>query len=280
MKLASTVTRFSTTEFRDAYSPTATFMGRIEPFNESKNPGVSSHRRVLEVAPTVVVPNTKVIVDAYSQTYIVGSRVLDYWRDTVIRHKYALIPTGVSGDLGDIGEILAGTPAETSVYAFPYFTRRESTSGDRSSNLSGYDLYFPDVYSLAAGDVFVSSGVYYRLDTDSALDGVGFLFAQVTKIESPIQSFDIKVSGTAYDPVTDSYSETTHAAIDCFVEPLIKDYEFVTPAFEKIEAGDKAISVLESDVAVESNDFIGGYRVLSTRDMGAWRICHCRFENR
>jgi len=246
MKLSSTVKRFSTVEFHDAYSVTNTFMGRLDPYNESKGTGISAHRRILETTSDTTIPMTKTIEDENSQIYITGSRTLDYWKAEVIRHKYALIPVEVSGDFGDIGQILNGHPAESGVYAFPYATRRESIPEDQSDALNGYDIYFPPVYDLTAGTIFVVSDTYYRLITDGALDGVGFLYAAAVKLDSPGQTMDIEVSGTTYDPVTDSYSSSSYPAIDCFVEPLSKDYEFVTPAFEKIEAGDKAISMLKS----------------------------------
>jgi len=302
VKLSSTVTRFSTEEFHDAYSASTTFMGRIEPYSESKNPGVSSQRRILEVAPDVVIPNTLVIMDSVSQPYIVaddnrnpwinseewnnnilfntGADTSDYWKGSVIRKKYPVMPTTTCGSLGTIGQLLSGSPEAESVFCYPYFTRRDSLAEEQSDFLGGYDLYFPNIYQISAGDIFNVGDVYYRVIMDNAVDGVGFLLAPAVKLETPAQTFDIEVSGSTYDPVTDSYSSSSYLSVDCFVEPLSEDYKFVTPAFEKVEAGDKAISVLKSDVEVQINNLIGGYRILSTRDEGSYITCHCRFENR
>jgi len=259
--------------------------------------------RILDVASDVSVPNTRVIVDVNTRCYIVGKKNIDYWAGSTIRHKYMVIPTTTVGETGTIGQVLEGAMAETSVYCFVHFTRRNPITEERSDYLSSYDIYFPSIFGyqdvpwdneelfltepawyptvngFPAGNIFATGGNYYRLQTETHIDGAGFLAAQSLKIENPIQTFDIKKSSSSYDPVTDSYSSTTTSDVSCFVEVMLKDYDFVTPGFEDVKAGDKAISVLESDVEIEPNDFIGDYRVLSVRDMGTWRTAHCRYEN-
>jgi hypothetical protein len=134
----------------------------------------------------------------------------------------------------------------------------------------------PNVFTFLRGNIFVADGKYYRMKTDTWIDGIGFTVSQVVKLEDAIQQFDITTKTGVYDPVTDSYAGTVIPDVSCFVEPMIKDYEFVTPAFSEIEAGDKAISTLE---VVKVNDMFGSFRILSVREFGGWRTCHCRFEN-
>jgi len=278
VRLHDTVKRFSTELFLDGYDSSVSFFGRIDPFAEITNSGPSSERRILEVAPDITIPSTHVIEDSNSQIFIVGNPNTDFWANEVIRFKHSVVPTTENGSVGTIGEILAGTETDTDIYIHEFFVRRELHDEERSDYLSGYEIYFSQVHSFVRGQVFKSSSDFYRLKTDTWIDGVGFSVAQAVKLESPIQTFNIQSNSTVYDPVDDDYTNTPLTDVDVFVEPLEQDYEFVSPSFSGIELGDKAISVLKSDAPnMTVNDHIGGFRVISIRDMGDWITCQSRY---
>ena len=280
MRLHDTVKRFCTETFEDATNPAVTFKGKVNPFSEVTNSGESAMRRVLETEPTTVIPASKVVKGPDGRTFILSKRNIDYWDGTPIRYKYSMVPVFEGGAYGSIGEILAGTPEIANVFGYPHFVRREILDQEMSDYLSGYDIYFPDTVNLKRGKIYLTeSGTYYHLRTDTSVDGIGFLVAQGLKIEDPIKALDISIVSGSYDPVTDSYPRNPAIQVTVFVEPMIKDYEFVNPSFEDVEPGDKAISVLKSDITVNVNDMIDKYRILSIRDMGDFVTCHCRFEN-
>ncbi len=276
MELKDTVVLFSTEIFFDVFTPATTFQGKINPFSEVANSGTSSRRRILEVPPTVVIPTPRVIEAPSGEKHIVAEYNPDFWNGEEIRHKFPILPVTIMGAVGDIGTTLSSTQPDDEVYGYPYFVRREIDEEERSDYLSGYEVYFSKVKSFVRGDILKLGTDYYRLKTDTWIDGAGFSMAQAVKLESPIQVFSVASQTTVYDPVTDSYSPSSVPDITCFVEPLRQDYEFVTPSFTHIEAGDKAISTLKSAVTLKVQDFIGDYRILSIRDKGSWVTCQCR----
>jgi len=277
MRLQNTVKKYCTEKFYDWFAPNTEFYGKINPYAEVTNSGVSAMRRVLETLPEPLIPDSRVIVDVTGRIMIVGSRNIDYWQGEPIRYKYSTIPTTTLGSVGNIGAILEGTPSHLNVHGFPYFVRRELNDLQMSDHYSGYEIYVPKIFSFTRGNIYlVEDGTAYRYKTDTWIDGIGFCVGQAVKIEGALQSFDITTTGRDYDPVTDSYIETLVPDVACFVEPMSEDYDFVTPAFEEVKQGDKAISVLKSDVNVKVKDRIGPYIVVSVRDYGTWVTAHCR----
>ena len=279
MRLKDTVSMFSTETFIDVFDSSTSFIGKVNPFAEVSNSGVSSQRRILETPVSEIIPPGRVIVSPSEETYIVADINHDYWHGEVIRHKYPILPVDLMGAAGDIGTTLSAAQPDLQVYAFPYFVRREINEVERSDFLSGYEIHFSKVKSFLRGDIIQLNNDFYRLKTDTWLDGAGFSVAQAVKIENAVQSFDLSTSRNVYDSVTDSYGGTATSGADCFVEELEQDYEFVTVSFTGVEAGDKAISVLKTDATMTVNDLIGSHRVLGIRDFADYVTCQCRKES-
>lgn len=276
MELRDCVGLFATETFFDVFTPTTTFSAKINPFAEVTNSGSASQRRILETAHDITIPTTRVIQSPSGEKLIVGDSNVDYWAGEVIRYKYPVYPVDVMGEVGTIGQTLTATQADKQVYVYPFFIGREPDAEEKSDYLSRYELYFPKVKVFTRGNILKYGSDYFRLKTDTNVDGAGFGAALAVKLESAIRTFTIKSNGTTYDETTDGYTETTYAGVSCFVEPLEQDYEFVTPSFTEIEPGDLAISVMKTAVAMKVNDWIGGYKVLSIRDSGTWNTCQCR----
>ena len=279
MRLKDCVTKFSTEIFTDVFNPLTEFNAKLNPFAEVANSGPSSQRRILETDPNQTIPAERVVVSPAGQIFLVADKNIDFWEGTPIRYKYPVLPIDGVGEMGMIGEYLAGAPAETTVYAYPYFVRREIDEQEMSDYLGGFELYFSKVHAFFRGTVLHLLGDYYRLKTDTWVEGAGFGMGQAVKLENPMQTVTYTSVTGDYDPATDSYPTTPAADTAVFVEPLRQDYEFVTPAFEKIQVGDKAISVLKSVGTIKVNDHFDDYRVLSLRDLGTYYTCQCRKEN-
>ena len=276
MELRDAVDLFATEVFSDVFNPLVTFTGKLNPFAEVTNSGSSSRRRILETPRDQVIPAARVIEAASGEKFVVADVNVDYWDGEIIRYKYPTYPSDSVGSVGTIGQTLAGTQPDTTVYAYPFFVGREADAEERSDYLSRFELYFSRARAYTRGEVLLIDGHYYRLKSDTTVDGAGFAVAFGIKLENPVQVFTIIGSGTVYDSTIDGYVTTTTTGVACFVEPLMQDYEFVTPSFTKIEAGDLAISVLKSSLTVAVNDWIGTYKVLSIRDAADYVICQCR----
>lgn len=279
MELHDAVTMFCTETFVDAFDSGITFRGKVNPFAEVSNSGPASQRRILETPVAEVIPTERVVISPAGEKFLVADVNIDFWRGTAVRYKYPILPVDVMGSVGTIGETLAGTQSDQHVYAYPYFVRRESDEEEQSDFFSGYEVSFTRQKDFERSSVLSLDGRYYRLKTDSWVDGAGFRVAQAVLLEDPMQTLSAVVNGTVYDSVTDSYTAASAVDVDCFVEPLRVDYEFVSPAFVDIKQGDKAISILKTDLTVKVNDAIGAFKVLSVRDKETWWTCHGRNIN-
>lgn len=276
MELKDAVSLLSTEVFSDAFDGLTTFNGKVNPFSEITTSGETSRRRILETPVTEDIPASRVIESYHGEKFIVADANPDFWNGEYIRYKYPLLPVTQMGAVGTIGSTMSASQPDQQVYCYPYFVRREPLNEERSDYLSGYELYFPNVKKFNRGDILNLGSDYYRCKTDTWVGGAGYSIAQGVKLESPIQVFDIELQSGVYDPITDTFSPTTVPTVECFVEPLNQDYEFVSPSFVAIEAGDKAISVIKTAADPSVNDRIGDYRIQSIRDFGTWVTCQCR----
>lgn len=276
MELHDTVELFSTETFTDAFNPATTLAGKLNPFAEVTTSGADSRRRILETPRDQIIPPLRVVVSPSGESLIVADSNTDYWNGEIIRFKYPTYPATSYGVVGNIGQIMSGTPHDTQAYAYTFCMGSEANINERSDYLSRFELYFPKVNVYTRGEILFMGGDYFRLKSDTSVDGAGFGVALGVKLESPLQSLDVITYGTTLDHATDSYTPTTTEDVACFVEPLNQEYEFVTPSFTKIEVGDKAISILKSALIVTVNDMIGVYRVLSIREFSDYVVCQCR----
>lgn len=276
MELRDAVTLFATESFIDVYSPSTVFSGKLNPFAEVTNSGSASQRRILETPDGVTIPIQRVIQSPSGEKFIVADANVDYWDGQVIRYKYPVYPVDTIGMVGSIGKTLAGTQPDTSVYAYPFYIGTAADVEEKSDYLSRFELYFSSVKVFYRGQILKFGADYYRFKSDTTVDGAGFAVAPAVKLETPMQVFTIKTSGTTYNSVTDTYVQMSYVGVTCFVEPLKQDYEFVTPSFTSIEAGDLAISVLKTVLTPAVNDVIGNYKVLSIRTASDYVTCQCR----
>ena len=276
MELRNVVTLFATESFIDVYNPTVIFLGKLNPFAEVTNSGAASQRRILETPDGVTIPVQRIVRSPSGEKFIVADANVDYWDSQVIRYKYPVYPVDTIGMVGSIGETLAGAQPDPAVYAYPFYIGREAAAEEMSDYLSRFELYFSSVKVFHRGQILKFGTDYYRFKSDTSVDGAGFAVALAVKLETPMQAFTIKTAGTVYDSTTDSYVQTIQTGVNCFVEPLSQDYEFVTPSFTKIEVGDLAISVLKATLTLAVNDMIGDYKVLSIRTASDYVTCQCR----
>jgi hypothetical protein len=276
MDLHSAVNLFSTETFTNAFDVDESFVGKLNPFAEVTNSGSASRRRILETPRDQVIPAERVAISPSGLNLIIADPNTDYWNGEVIRLKYPTYPVVSYGVVGSIGQILASSPYDEQVYSYPFYMGSEADIEERSDYLSRFELYFPKVNTYSRGEILLVGGEYFRLKSDTSVDGAGFGVALGVKLEDPVQSMTVVTKGTVYDAATDGYVEAPAVEVTCFIEPLDQEYEFVTPSFTSIEVGDKAISVLKTALSVSVNDRIGVYKILSVRDFSDYVVCQCR----
>jgi len=280
MKLHDVSKSFDNELFADVNDLTSTFYGQVRPYAEGARSGAATQRRILSVAPDVTIPTGQVIqhIDS-SLTYILGAQSVDFWKGSAIRHKYPMIPTSKQMSFGDIAAILSGSGLTENEYFFPNYVRRVVDDTETSDFLQGHELYFRSSISLSVGDIINYNDTdYYRARMDVFEDGAGFGVCEAVKVENPIDSVThIYSDPSSYDAATDSRTPIPIPNVSVFIEDLKFNFEFISPAFEEILPGDKAISFAQSPIyPARVGDYIGDYLILAVRDMGTFYTVHGR----
>lgn len=277
MDLIDVVREFATVSFNNplAEDPTETVvMGKVSPFNEVTNSGSAAQRRIIETPPDQIVPEERILQLPSGQIFIVGHGSEDYWDTKVIRIKYPALPTDTKGSYGTIGSILAEEELKE-LFVVPHFVRRDTDEKVRSDYLASYQLQFSSFNTMNKGEVLVWKGKYFRVRMDSSIDTAGFGISESLLLEDPVSTITVTPEG-AFDPVTETMSGGEPKEIKVFTEEIGEDYIHEHPAFTKPKAGDKAISVLKSDMVPTIGTDLGEYKVLSIEDRGDFTTCHCR----
>lgn len=277
MSLHDAARAFDNVVFQDAYG-SATFLGQVQLFNESVRSGPASRRRILEVGPDVVIPARKTIIEqATGQTYLVAEGSPDWWDGTVIAVKYPILPATQQYAIKTVQQILLNAAGIAGVWAEPSYIRRVILE-DRADYHGGYEMMYSSYYNpISPGTIFVGTDKWYRVRENSREDDIGLGVAEVVQLQSPVATLSYSAKGGKYDPETDTFIGVTPVNVSAFVEPLVLNFEHEVLGFVKPEAGDVAVSVLQSAVsALAAGDRIGDYVVLSVgAGTGIW-VGHCR----
>ncbi len=274
MNLSDAARVFDTVIFTDVNS-TATFKGQILTFSDSVRSGSSTRRRILETDPETTIPDERTVT-SNGQAYVLASNNDDLFNGESIRSKYPVLPVDTQFVIRTVGEILSASGGTTGVYVGPSKVRRELFE-DQSDFASRYEMYFSSYYSAAVGAIFYGGGNYYRTRETSRVDDIGFGVAEAVHVEDPISQATVLTYGSTLDPVTDSYVETSTASVDTFTEHISVNFQHEALGFVPLEAGDRAISFLKSQVAtVTPNDKVGDYLVKAVSDETTFWTVHGR----
>ena len=276
MNLHKSVKRFATESFTDPYNVLASALkGRLTVFNEVTNSGQSSRRRILELQPEVSVFANNVVT-LNSENFIVGYGNQDMWKGEVIRVKYPVLPVGATSKVASVYQILSAALPTRNIYGHPIFIKDVTLEKQESEVFSNFSFYFPRSEAIAKGKIVVhNNSNYYRVRNVPFVDNAGFLVADVTLLESPLQTLTFSSAGT-YDPVTDTSVAPATQSVQAFVEEAYLYYDNTSERFAELKPGDKTITI-KPTTAPKVSDTVGAFRILSISvDTDGCSICHCR----
>lgn len=274
MSLKDAARVFETNVFTDTYG-SATFKGQILPYPDSVRSGAPTRRRILEVAPEVVIP-TRRTVTCNGVHYIVSFGSNDLFNNQVIRVKYPILPVDTSYNIRSIGEVLANSGG-TSGYMAPSYIRRVVLE-DNSAFDGGYEIYLSTYNTVPRGHIVVGGGRYFKAREASRTDDIGFAVFEATELITPVSTMTFQAQGGTYNPTNDTYNPPAAISnVSVFIEHSILDFEHEQMGYVKIEEGDKAISFLKSQVsAVKVGDRIGNYQIMGLDDRSTYWTTHAR----
>lgn len=278
MKLSTVSKYFDRETFYDSYQLSTSFKGQLNTFSDVVSSGRAQSRRVLSVAENVNIPTRRTIQSFSGTTFLVGEVEEDYFFDEVVRKKYPVIPVGTQAVIRTVAEVLAGTGGSTDVYIkldFMDTTKLLQETSDKHLvglvTISSYE-------DVSHDQVLLDGSKYYRVLSDSYVDGAGFQVAPVLRIGQPLYTVTYTTKSATYNPVTDTHSTVAITNVPIFMERALEEFDFTRLDFAKIEPGDKLIHVLKADVTTASvgDSMSHGYEVIHVVDDNlTWKL-HCR----
>lgn len=275
MNLHSTVSRFSTGTFTDPYDEGAEIVGAIRPFAEVTNSGPSSRRRVLETPPDQEMFANRVIYTG-EEYMIVGAENVDHWKGNVIRLKYPVLPCDFTSKLASVLQVITSTLPTRNTYAYPHYARGPIFDSESSQVFSAFTLYFSSAETVTKGMVAVQGSNYYRIRSDSHLDGASFRVAEAIQVSSPVQSLSY-IRKTGYNPTTDTITNGSTTTVVAFVEDAYVAYDHTSERYAELKPGDKNITFLPTGGVPQAGETVGSYRILTIDTLtGPVYSCHCR----
>ncbi len=270
MNLSDAVGVFNKTSFTDIDGDNS-FLAQVLPFEDNVRSGPTSRRHILEVMPSVTVPD--VVIDTTSdQVYLVAFGSSDSFLGDKIRNKYPIIASESSYTLLSLYDLLAETSVDT-IRACVNYARREP-SEDSINNFGGFLGIIPQSEYALAGMIIYTGSLYYRVVEDSYQDYIGIPTFEAIRMPDAIKTLDV-TSGQTYDPVDEVYTGGTVSALRCVVEAREKSFDMLREDASDIETGDVTISTLHTFL---DDDILEGYDILSVKVVDAVSIVHGRVK--
>lgn len=264
MKLHKVAQRFNNTPCNDAYTGEFAFFGQFDVYPEAVRDGISTQRRVLELAPYTVVPTRRVV--EYEGTYwIIGERNIDVFRGKIIREKY---PVQKSNGLATVKtmrqmvESLSGYEA----HAGAVFTRTAKQVEESSGEFVQMTMYFANNEKLAPSNIVEQNGKFYIV-REQYEASAGHLGVLVEELDQPFRE-TVESTGE-YDPITETYQPGE--TITLLRLRWQTDFQYFSQMTPKFERGDMQA------VTSETHDVETG-TILSLSD-GPWKVLRVDSRN-
>ena len=283
MDLQSSLSYFDDISVKDGYSSAHLFYGQVELYDSSEGDAVLDYRRSISAA-TVVEPARGVVLVG-SERYIVGRTIGDYFDGSLVWESLIGHPADYLFTLGSAKAFIDSTASYT-LYGAVATLKSAKEVGESSQVFGVSSFTCATAETGIARDLLLkdSSGRFYRIQ--GITFGAGsFLTVLCSELGSDVfqSSVQYSVAG-GYDYTTDSSSMSDPDIISAFVERYQDNYRFITGDDKNFEAGDKIITVSNSDVltpVVNSEAVVSGetYRVIGFQsdDNGGWEL-HARIK--
>lgn len=286
MKLSQAALFFHNTTFADAYRPFVTFKGHLAAYDDNSRDSVSTQRRIMSAAPSVVVPDRRV-VKVGDQCWIVGSKSDDFHGEDVLRRKYVIHRADEQAQVWSFEQALRGTAPKT-LWA-SRILNKEMKEPDESSNLYGtYNLYFSESEDIrdpvwAAGGsidgretsvLVLLEGKFHLVRTVTTTSG-GFLMAVADELPDPV-ILPVALHQAVYDRALDKKVAATKT-MDAVLLRWQTKFSYLSIYSPKYEVGDSNIVILKDEATPTAGDTVTIYgitfRVVTVYDQGnVWSV--------
>ncbi|MBT2326745.1 hypothetical protein J7E62_31010 [Variovorax paradoxus] len=202
MSLAAASAYFDRTEVFDAYSGELLFLAQIDPYDDSKRDAMVAYRRVLSVAPGVVIPTHRCI-HVFGAVYAVAGEPSIDGLNEAHRVKYVLQTADGQLSVGTITQFLDSDPAAT-VYAFASWAKDAKQEEESSDVANVFEVILPLGTEVKPKQVLWRAGIAYIATSVRRLpsDFVGVTAVRLDQVE-PLEA---TIQSRTFNPATGGYT--------------------------------------------------------------------------
>lgn len=272
MDIADAATFFDDDPVYDAYTGLLLFYGQTASFDDSSSDGATNRRRVLSVAPDIVMP-TRGGLKLYSDLWIVGTGTPDGFQGDPVRRHFSMKRVTNLAALLTPTEALAASVG-TPVYIHKHYFKEVVNAGTSADVDNYWNVFIPP------GEA-ASRGSFLRLEDDTLLrvrndylPVEGLRVLQSDQLDVGARTTAVFRTGTL-NRATDTVSSGTSTVNAIVIEPS-KFYRFEHMSEPAIQKGDMTVFVPTTITPRVDQQFAmsgKNWRVLYTvAENGCWAL--------
>lgn len=273
LTLADASRYFDRTPVLDPYTSALLFYAQVDPYDDAKRDSATAYRRILSVAPGVVMPASR-LVKIFGAVWIVGDSEID---GMVVAHreKYVLHQAPTLLGVRNLSGFVTGGALTVSWGDMVWLKdAKEESSSSRTNPL--YTAYLPTSVALAEYDV-VTVGTTNYLVGPPHDQASGMLSATCAKLEyTPVNA---TLATRVYDPVQGTYTSSVNTTVKCLRVRWQSLYLYGSQGDAKYQEGDCSL-VFPSGTVLATKDRVtlAGqvWSVLAVENLGGAVVAHGR----
>lgn len=263
---------FDDIQISDAYTGAALYFGQVSSFIDSQVDGTIATRRVLSLAPELVIPSHRCI-GYLGEKWLVGDGISDGIQGQAVRASYAMKKVMERYTLASPGQAALGSGG-LNIYGQRNYLKSNVNGPTDAEYNPFWHIYVSQTAEAFKGYYMVSSeGEHFKV---RALHDLleGFRVLEADQLDDGCVK-DVVFQGGTYDPITESTSgglvPTTGILVDAFMS-----YAYQTQADKKYVSGDNILVVAKLSI----NPVVGQllniegrtYKIFSvTEDLDSWK---------
>lgn len=240
MRLKAAARYFDDTPVYDGYTGDYLWPCQFSSFNDANAVGSTSTRRILSIAPGLVLPARRAI-KVFDDVWLVGDGNPDSWKGGVIRQSFNMKKSNGLVEVVTPAQACLGT-AGTEAYAQQIYFKDTVNSLNNADYDPFWNFFFAPGEPVAKGAFLRVGAKLYRVRSDYVpLEDLRI--AQSDEVDLGPLSAVFTVG--AYNAVTDSFTTTTVTTAVVMMD-FSKAYAYQTKASERVAAGDMNALVAKS----------------------------------
>lgn len=229
MKLSRVAQRFNDTPCNDSYTGEFLFHGQLGVYTEAVRDGITTQRRVLELAPNTELPDRKV-VEFEGVHWIIGEGNIDTWKGKTVREKFAIQK---SVGLANVATPLQFLNEEDGLLAHAgiVYVKTNKETEISSGEFIQSTMFLARSETVTSGQLVELDGRTY-IAKESYLAAAGHLGVVVEELQTPIR--DEAATKGKYNPITEEYEDgPTIKVVRLRWQSDFEYFSLMTPTFER-----------------------------------------------